>query len=76
MKLPMETVFRDATDQWGYAALGLVLLICGVFLTIISGGVESMQSATITSPSFEGRNETQDRNIAMWIAEMTDEECK
>lgn len=80
INLPMATVGKLAVRaiNFGYAGLGFILLVCGVFVTIISGGVESMQSATDDNfPEIRQQYETQDPDYCIKDRRpMTDEECR
>lgn len=77
---PMATVGKLAVRciTVGYAVLGFFLLICGVFLAIISGGVESMQSATDDNfPEIRAQYESADADYCIANRRpMTDIACK
>jgi hypothetical protein len=64
--------------NFAYAALSFLLLVCGVFMALVSGGVESLQSATDDNfPELRAQYETQDANYCKvdGVA-MTDAACK
>ena len=80
LNLPMQTVGKLVIRgiNFGYAALGFLLLVCGVFVSIISGGVESMQAATDDNfPELRRQYETQDPDYCVKDRRpMTDADCK
>ena len=80
LNLPMQTVGKLAIRviNVGYAALGFLLLVCGVFVSIISGGVESMQAATDDNfPELRRQYETQDPDYCVKDRRpMTDDDCR
>lgn len=80
INLPMSTVGKLAVRVINclYAALGFLLLVCGVFLAIISGGVESLQSATDDNfPEVRAQYESQDADYCVKDRRpMTDADCR
>jgi hypothetical protein len=80
LNLPMQTVGKLVIRgiNVGYAALGFLLLVCGVFVSIISGGVESMQAATDDNfPELRRQYETQDPDYCVKDRRpMTDDDCR
>jgi len=80
MNLPTPTLGKLVLRvlNFGYAGLAFLLLFCGVFCAIISGGVESMQAATDENfDEVRAGYEAKDANFCKVNGvDMTDEACR